>query len=226
MAQPHSIVQMSVIRFLLTLAVLAGVFSVDAFAAKPAELRLEFGVRSVTVHGVAAGGDVILYSVVRHQSQFQAGHSVVWRFTLSDSGRAGRVRAELPSEPEPQRLWIAVDQATGGYVATRTLGEALVERIPPGAIGRVDDAQGGRLSIPFTVADVLLVRAGEGAWIAKVADGGPADDGAAGDGRTHVRAGKLHDYRGKGHKADKFRKDDLLIVLDPITLRIFDARFD
>jgi hypothetical protein len=194
-----------------------------AFAADPPQLRIEFEPRAAIIRGVNPHGDVLVYSLHRRQVDFQNAHTSVWQLTATDT-TGGTVRVTTPTEIEPDRLWVIVDQATGRSVITRTADSASVDRFPPGLLKKDADAGGEALTVPLQAAYLLVVRPGEDAWLTAVGDGGAADDDGALNNSVHVRPGKLDDYRRTGKKTDKFRKDDLLIAIEPVTLRVMEER--
>jgi hypothetical protein len=66
----------------------------------------------------------------------------------------------------------------------------------------------------------LLVRPGQETWRDFIGDGGSADDDVALNGVAVLRAAKLKGFAKAEKHADKFDKDDTLVVIDPITLAV------
>ena len=194
-----------------------------AFAADPLQLHVEFEARAVTIRGVNPHGEVLVYSVHRQQIDFHHGHTSSWQLASVD-GNGGTVRLTTPAEIEPDRLWVIVDQATGRYVITRTDDKSAVDHSPPGLLKKQSDAKGDLLTVPLAVAHLLVVRPGEDAWLTEVADGGAWDDDGAQNNAIRVRPDRLSDYRHKGRKNDKFSKGDLVIAIEPVSLRVMEER--
>jgi hypothetical protein len=208
-------------RALLLAGVLSGSISIQGAA--PPELRVEFEARAVTIRGISIGGDVVVYSLARDQVQFNYAHTSIWRFVATETG-GGAVRLVTSGEIDARRLWVVVDQASGRSLITRTSSLEPVERLAPALLRQEKDGRGDRVSLPFEVAEVLLIRPGEGAWMTPVGDGGGDDDDGKPDGRVSLRPGKLHDFYRKEKKNDKLNRDDVLIAIDPRTLRVMEAR--
>lgn len=193
------------------------------WSAGAADLRAHFGVRTVFVDGLTSGGEVVIYSIARSQTTFQSAHSDIWK-VLRTAGSNGSIQADMPGEIEPHRLWIIVDQNSGRYLITRTAADAAVKRYPHGLIRHGQDGRGGKLSFSLPVATVFLIRAGEAVWISTLGDGGLDDDDGVANAETVLRVEKLNDFRRRGKTAEKYKKDDAVIVLDPVSLRVYEER--
>jgi hypothetical protein len=125
----------------------------------------------------------------------------------------------LPRDVPPLAVWFAVDETTGD----------LAVNIPPGSLARElvldpatlkKDSEGNisRIRFPFLVADMVLVRPGEGAWRASVIDGGPRDgDGAEDGGATVVLDALALMEQGK-KPPHAVKKGDVIIAISPKTL--------
>jgi hypothetical protein len=192
-----------------------------AFADAP--LRVEFETRALVVRGVNPHSDVVVFSLHRQRIDFQNARTVMWRLTGTES-KGGEVRIPTPSDIDPDRLWIIVDQATGRYVITKTAQSAVVQRFAPGRIKKESDARGDVLVIPLQAAFLLVVHPGDDAWLTPIADGGPADDDDVANNGIRIRPEKLDDFRGKGKKADKFQKGDVAIAIELGTMRVMEEQ--
>jgi hypothetical protein len=207
----------------LLLLVIGTAVPLPASAAPTDGVQLEFGTRTVTVRGATPGGKVVVLS--SHLTVFGPTytHRVTWNFT-ADVGANGVASITTPADIEPERIWLVVDEPTTNNLVARSSSETKVKRVPPGQLKHVGDAAGGAVSIPLSMAHVLVVRANEGTWLDRITDGGSSDGDGVVNGRIVITADKLTDVHGKGKKAVKFKKNDLILAIDVVTLKVVEER--
>lgn len=204
------------------LLVLTTTLAHTATAAERPPIQLEFATRKVIVRGATPRGTVVLFSV--HRQVFSPGyvHRTTWNFT-ADAGPDGVASVATPEDIDPERIWLAVDESSARNAIRRSSSAREIKRVPPGLLKHSDDGAEG-VSIPLSMAHVLVVRANEGAWLGRVADGGSSDADHTPNGRIVISADALPDMRGRGRKQIKFRKNDLILAIDPVTLQVLEER--
>lgn len=195
-----------------------------ALTAQAKNLTLSFEPRAAIIDKITKGGDVVVFSIAREQVTYQWGHTIIWRDELTDTDGDGSVRFETPDDIEPNRLWVIVDQASGDFLVRRTDGES--RHIAPGRIKHNADSAGGTLVIQGSAAHVIVVRPGEDTWRDVVGDGGDADEDGQLNGATVIRAGKLKGFKKPDKKTDRFRPNDTVVVIDPMTLAVHAGRIE
>jgi hypothetical protein len=127
----------------------------------------------VTIGDLAPGSRVILFGVGREP---HGDHSVVRRWTevLTDDDHNGVV--QFASAMTNKSIWIAVDFGSGNsvsetgqdYPRRETSFEATLERNSLGQLSKFENARG--------VAELLVVRPGQGAWRLSAAKNAPLDE--------------------------------------------------
>ena len=117
-------------------------------------------------------------------------------------------------------VWIAVDMTSGKTAVGLPPGSPAVEYVPdPDTVKHNFTGNISKLDLPFLVADVLLVRPGEGAWRVTVADGSSTDGDHLQNGRVSVTLETLA-LTEKDKKPPKaLKKGDVLVIIAPRTLR-------
>jgi hypothetical protein len=117
-----------------------------------------------------------------------------------------------------------VDESSARDAVRRAASQTDIKRVPPGLLKHLDDGAGGGISIPLPMAHVLVVRANQGVWLGRVTDGGSSDRDGTANGRIVLDADKLPDMHGKGRKQLEFKKNDLVLAIDPVTLKVVEER--
>jgi hypothetical protein len=137
-----------------------------------------------------------------------------------DVGDDGSCTFDIGRGVGPASVWIAIDLATGDTDVITGDGLHAREYIPTADALKHDfNGNTSKLQLPFLIADVLLVRPKDGAWLTTVADGGSTDDDRNQDGKTTVQFETLLETS-KNHKAPRaIVKGDVLIAVHPRTLQ-------
>ena len=193
-----------------------------ASAADGPPIQLEFAARKLIVRGATPRGNVVVLSV--HRQVFSPGyvHRVTWNFT-AEAGPDGVASIATPGDIDSERIWLVVDESSARDAVRRSASAREIKRVPPGLVKHLDNTDDG-VSIPLSMAHILVVRANEGAWLARVADGGSSDVDGTPDGTIVIGADSLPDMHGKGKKPMKFKKNDLILAIDPVTLQVVEER--
>jgi hypothetical protein len=140
--------------------------------------------KGLAAQGITPGGRAIWWSIAHeHPDSFV---TIVHRLEEQiDDDSDGTVHFEHEGDLPQTSVWVVIDVATGAYgtFAPKDFG---VSETPLPAEAAV--ATGGRgvsdsfREVARPVVQVLLVRAGQGAWILRTGDGGDADqDGVEGE---------------------------------------------
>lgn len=197
-----------------------------SFAAPAAEreLSLTFENQTIVIDGVTPSGEIAVLSIARRQASHHLAESMGRKFLLRDTEGAGRIRFDLGRDVEPTAVWAVVDIATGRQSIV-TLGASPADaRLPLAAVKHSRGAQKAHLRITLPAAEVLVVRPGSGAWFAVAGDGGKLDSDGTVDGETSLAAEQMEDAKAKEKKKlAKFRKGDVVIAIDPLSLRWFSS---
>ncbi len=147
-------------------------------------------------------------------------------FTLEDDDHDGVVRVELPRDVPERSFWMIVDLKSGEYGVSAPNGGALLTRkaVPADLLRSRSEGAAARLLHAYPLFTALLVRPGVGAWIAHVRDGYAED----GDGQTDGKAAALLEHMipigSSPAPPDDLAKDDVVALVDPLTLSILDGR--
>ena len=141
-------------------------------------------------------------------------HSAV---VLAASG--SQATLTLPRDVPQLAVWFAVDETTGDLaVITPSGSQAREVVLDPATLKKDSEGNISRIRFPFLIADMVIVRPGEGAWRASVIDGGPHDGDHAEDGQATVVLDAL-DVMEPGKKPPHaLKKGDVIIAISPRTL--------
>lgn len=200
---------------LLTMVLALVMLLPAAAAGAPLDARLEAD-QEVVVCGPAAGADLLLWGAgYRREDLFATRVRVAER--LKDPGRDGCFRHQ-PQLLPPFTL-VAVDAAHGELFALTDVDGG--HRLGTG---------GDRLPFPVRFSDraltlqgpasaeVLLLRPGQGVWLAIAADGGPGDADGTGDGAITLAVDAFRPVAGTHGELRSFAAGDIAAVLDLDTL--------
>jgi hypothetical protein len=182
---------------------------------------LTFGEHSVTVSGTTPGADVVFYAIAKEPSAgvpaipLKTRHAVV----LHDIDHTGTVRFERDRSVPQIGIWIAVDLATGQWVASGSPGFD-ERKLPLQDFVKADAAgQLRKLSADVPQLDAVLVRPGAGAWMIYVAKTSGLDESARDGGPLRVDVSGMLPLRGSPAPPAAFRLGDILVIIDPLTMR-------
>lgn len=161
--------------------------------------------------GLTPGGDAVWFGATIDtlaKARRLNRHAAVVR----DADGDGVVLYEMPKISRFALLFVA-DAATGEYAVFRGEGVDAVEHDLHGNNWR---AGLDHFDIPADFLEILLVRPGDGAWTASVAEGDRKDGDGARNGKFRL---KVKDMDPIGAAATKpqgnVRRGDLLVIIDP-----------
>lgn len=198
---------------MLTMLALAG----GVAAAQPS---ITFDSKQVIATGISPGGTVALYGVA-HDFQAVLPELLRWARELTDDDRDGAVTFQVPREVPLDSQWFVVDMTTGELAASSPRGGDPRE-VPFDGPGIVDSHASPRaaLRVRRAIADILVVRSGEGSgsWLLLAGDNADGDSDSAPDGFI---SGALASFQAVGRTAaipSAFARADLAVVVDPFSL--------
>ncbi|HVG22580.1 MAG TPA: hypothetical protein VND45_00365 [Thermoanaerobaculia bacterium] len=193
------------------------------FAAEQ-RLSLSFDGRAAVVDGVTPGGQLVVYSKGVSESSLHHAATMGIRFVVRDATGSGRVRIDAGRELPPDSVWALIDVSSGRHEVISRGALARRSGLPPGVLRSLGVAQANRLTLDLPIAEVLVVRPGEGAWHGVIADGGESDDDARPDGHAVFSPRALKEMQAKNPKVlDRVRKRDVVVIIDPVTLRSWSS---
>ncbi|MDP9121059.1 MAG: hypothetical protein M3O15_06775 [Acidobacteriota bacterium] len=133
----------------------------------------------VTATGLTPSGRVVVFGIVREVLAYEP--TFVRRQTVLQADASGRVTYLLPKTVPHQSLWLVADLATGAYAVAFPAGFSVAPfKLPPTALEVRGAGLPDQLLDAADYGEVLLVRAGKGAWGAAVGRGGQNDESLAG----------------------------------------------
>lgn len=181
-------------------------------------LAVFFESSAVVVTGVANGHQVAIFSVALESRAFNA--ALVRRFDILQP-TSGIARYTLTGNVPPRSVWIAIDRVSGESAA------AAPPNFPPRQVNAPADLvlRGSTdvLQIPFGIAEVLILRPGDGVWIDEAASGG-AHDSQHGRGKLWLPVSAA---RHAGETTDDLKNitaADVIVAIEPNTLAFFIVR--
>ena len=143
---------------------------------------------------------------------------------FSDEDNDGIIRIDLPRAIVPASVWVVVDLTTGQHVITAPAGAVLREQLPPSAFVSRDNGKPARLLQRELLTVFMVARPGVGAWMRKIEDGSAADADGVTDRNVAAVLDQLKPIGGSPAPPDDLRKDDVVVLANPLTLAVYDMR--
>lgn len=179
---------------------------------------------TVAARGVTPGGAVAL-AVAGHRHGGWLAHSVHFQTVVTDDDADGAVTFTRKTGIPETSIAVVIDVATGALAAASPAGlpEPRPRELPAAA---KDVGPSGLLQLAESAArlDVLLVTPAEGAWAGSIFDGDRLDADASADGAVTVAFASLAPLGATARDAAAARAGDVLVLVDPTTLRYAAAR--
>jgi hypothetical protein len=187
-------------------------------------LRATVSSSDVTIEGVTAGGEVILFGVGLSSDGFRQ-QMYHYAEVLRDDDRDGVVRY-VARQAISYRTVLAVVDVAGGRVIVagkpdyeplrRTFHDELLRKNVDG-VAEMFDLSGAQL-------DLLIVRPGAGAWRLEAKDGTAGDADEVHDGKLRARfSDALPLTSSSGNAPRHLKKGDVLVALNPMQMQIVAA---
>lgn len=182
-------------------------------AAPPGKIGIAFDASFAVASGVTPGATVVWLGVSRAREEW-SDHFYHWRTTTEDTDKDGIVTYPRKDGFPQMTVLVAVDLTAGAYGvgATYPLGNVR----PPDFSGARFDSTGLLTSVARSGArvDLLVVRAGVGAWAARVLDGSPLDADGLTDGTVTVGLSSLPPRAGTAASLDGLHPGDIVAMVD------------
>lgn len=121
-----------------------------------------------------------------------------------------------PKRIPANSLWVVVDVESGVYKAA-SRGGVLPEALP--IADTVWQAGTQTLNSGVAYLEALVVRPQVGAWVLRATDGGPRDDDESQDGAVNMRLSDMDRLVGDQNAPTSASLQDVLVLVDPQTLR-------
>lgn len=197
-----------------------------ALAAAPlhAAPKIRFETRTIVAERITPGATTVWFGLAHEPQPYQLRIREHAR-TIRDEDRDGIVRLELKTDVPPESVWVVADMTTGNFsVAEPEGGKIRIKPLPASALFRRGSHGKARVSQREGYVKFWVIRPGLGAWTQTIEDGGAGDDdrNANGDATAVLEAFvAVPDSPGP---PDDFGRGDIVIALDPLTLRLFQMR--
>lgn len=182
------------------------------------------------------GEEMRVSGATRNSRVLIVGYSRIWdpeRFsTRFERHRAYRIAdaegvVRQPVDPAElsDSVWVALDIQSGDCIAFDDLTQGRQKELGSEAVKR-EKGKVSKLELPLSLAYLVVVRPGTGAWEATVGDGGLSDTDHQVDGKSHLSLDGLKAIGSSGTPPAEFEKNDVLIVFSPQLLSVSFARLD
>ncbi len=172
---------------------------------------------TVEVSGVTPGSEVLLQEVAHlPQGDYSVRHQEL--HVLHDDDRDGQVELVLEDGLPWRSIWVAIDRQ-GDVAVTSPDGYPLrwLELAPL-------ESEGASMDIPRGRVHVLVSRGVEGAWGARVVDGGDLDEDGPANGTVRVDLAGVPVRPELPEPAvaalDRLKPGDVVVVVDPMTMSV------
>jgi hypothetical protein len=201
---------------------MAGAGALSTSAAPALEIRFAPQDSTVTVMGLTPGGSVAVLGVSRIYHDFE---TILVRTAkvLADNDGDGQVALE--AEVSPNAIWVSIDLTSGELFAVTPPGGEVHDGM---ALAPVIEVQSStslrRLRAESKALDLLMVRFGRGVWFGIVCDGAAGDADETQDGLLRVDRSAFRRLAGPDDAPGSMTSSDLVVAVDPDTLRVFSKR--
>ena len=191
-------------------------FTITIAATASAAPTIRFTATGAIAEGLRPGGDAIwfVHSVTAFNGSPRLSKTV--RVTTDDD-RDGKVA--LDRSVTPSSVWVVVDFESGEYAIASPAGAPPLSELRDRGNGWAT----GRSHVDFDISDVdvLVVRAGRGAWVMRSQQGGALDGDRRADGNLRVRLADMTRLHGSDPTPPVALPRDLIIAVDPTELSTF-----
>jgi len=182
---------------------------------EPPEIVIDGSV--VRVSRATPGERVVLYGISRETG---SGNFVGRNYTIVRRAAAdGIMTVDLKEPVPPDTVFAAVDYESGRHAMASPQGGVPYVVLPPESF-RKRDGEYEFLDVETRWLEVLCVRPRKGAWQGFLTDGAGHDGDGRRNGRTLLDPAHMELIVGDDATPKKFRRGDVVIVIDPRRLRI------
>jgi len=192
--------------------------------AAAAPFRLTIGETGLKVSGVTAKGSAVVFGITREVADDDVTRIQRHLDVLADDDGDGVVSEDL-GQPVPRRsMWVAIDLTNGTF---DTAAPPSFRLLNVGWRGHgIEHRNDGRDQVedarPF--AEILVVRPGVGAWIARLGDGSAGDADGKANGRIAAALDRMQPLGGSPAAPPLFAAGDTVLLLDPNTMEMTVVR--
>ena len=192
-------------------------------APKPA---IRFEANAVVGERITAGGAATWFSIA-HEPQPYHLRLRERATSVRDDDRDGVVRLELNANVPPDSVWVLIDMTTGEYaVAQPAEGRIRLRKLPPPAMVKKGNGASAKFAQTYEFVNYWFIRPGVGAWFRQSEDGGEGDDDGKPDGKATVNLDAFSPVGDSPRAPNDFQRGDLVLVVDPVKLALFELRLD
>ncbi|MEM7352046.1 MAG: hypothetical protein AAF657_14695 [Acidobacteriota bacterium] len=183
-------------------------------AAQPA---LQFAPQTVEVSGLTPGGEAVLFGVVRQSVPWME-RVVPYVMWLSAEDPDGTASFSAVDELGPKSVWAVVDLTS---MASRVDGPN-VDAFAVGPLAGADtfSSASSELHLSGSRLQVLVTRAGQGAWSGVVVDGAASDLDGLDNGAVSLSISDLQPVAASGKPPESLQPGDVVVAVDTATLKI------
>jgi hypothetical protein len=190
-------------------------------AAATDPLAIAFSQKEVTASGFTPKAPVVFFSVANQTGQFYA--TLVRREKVVTADSSGTAVYKLDEDLPRRSVWFAINLRTGEFAVAAPPTFPLRPTLPQPTLAR-DSATGLDLvDLSADYAEILVVQPGMGAWTDSVAKGSLKDLNRTGLSLRTTPSSFLAVDKSNTHP-DHLTPADLLIIVDPHSLRFFAGR--
>lgn len=191
-----------------------GLLAPPSLGAQPS---FRFAAQGLDVDGLTPGGDAVLFGVVRERVPWME-RVVPYAVWMTDDDGDGVASLATTGELGPKSVWAIVDLASPEPVVDGPDRDGFsVASAPP---GHAFSAAATELRFIGSRLQVLLARAGSGAWTRVVTDGAVADRDGIDNGEVVLSLADLEPLAASGKPPVALRAGDVVVGVDTATLRI------
>lgn len=188
------------------------------FADEAASLVVSYSGRTVFVAGATAGEPVVIFGMSR---QMVGWDTIARNYAfVAHAAADGSVTSEQPEEITDRTVLVAVDYITGRRAFTGGKSQQTLRTLPAESLKK-RDGEYEFVDMSGSWVEVLCVRPRHGAWQMFLTDGAALDRDGRHDNRTTISAVDMKSLYGDAPTPKKFRKGDVVVVIEPRALRVW-----
>jgi hypothetical protein len=194
-------------------------FAVTPLAGAPA---IAFDTTGVTVTGITPHAQVAVFAVWVETPKWQTERGRAAEL-ITDTTGSGTIRwtRHVPAHS----LWVAVDMSNGALAVAPAVNETYRPKaFPADGLNRDPDGHVAGLALPNGSLELLVVRAGEGAWWGHFDQGGTLDADGVDDGELSLDPRRLQGVPTVTAPAPPFQPGDVVVLVDSYTSEFYTLK--
>ncbi len=194
-------------------------FAVAGYTAAPGK-SISTDDTHVTATGFGVGRTVVLFGVGTAPGPYFSRLLSYTQTLVADAN--GSVTYEIAEGVPKRAVWFAVDAQTRDYVVREPNGDTAGRRtLTRPSVKRGADAGKDVIEIDSSMAEVLIVRAGNAVWAGSCGRNSPRDLNAAKPGGMHASLANMRAAEKGGRSPETILPADLVIIVDSQTLSYY-----